>query len=679
MNLPSWGKAPGISAILVCCFLLSVTMACEEAKKVIDFIDSISDGAPCTENAGCLGGYCLTEDKGYPNGYCTTLKCEEAGCSGFYAECFRFDVDGNSTTACLEQCNLDGTCDRADEGYTCVTYNDTPVCLPPGVTNAPAQGAIGSACSANPQCNGTGEGGEGTCLQTFFGGYCSVLGCASASDCPDNNACVPLNPDGMTDQDKAFACMDSCEADKDCRFGYSCQPYQGANICLEKGDEDTRTRNPDGVDDGKPCLSNINCKGGTCIREVEGAEGGKSYPGGYCTTRDCEDDTTCNGEAICISLNRTTTCRATCNADSDCRDGYACKPSEDGRKYCDTIAEPAVTPEQQMAGQIEVKCGSSKTLTFEVPQGARGFFIAPFTKSNARIEPRVLTKPDNSTVNIPNDYAFLNINQAILGNMSPLLFPASDSSTFKDAFGGGQYSLTVNTSASEVCYYVVPQMTAGTTLNVNLYFVGVPGVTANSAKNDKDVQAMVNVVKSIYSKMGITARVSNYYAASDSVTKNYQIVRDLYDVFNLVATSTSPGNSLDDQLSVNVFLIQDFNISDAPGLLGVSTGIPGMAGMHGTSGSGLVFSTANLGSDNQTLGQTMAHEIGHFLGLRHTTEHGGSDKDPISDTPSCLIPDLGFACPDAENFMFPFSLGGDRQTRTSNGQAFVLRSNPLVQ
>jgi len=79
------------------------------------------------------------------------------------------------------------------------------------------------------------------------------------------------------------------------------------------------------------------------------------------------------------------------------------------------------------------------------------------------------------------------------------------------------------------------------------------------------------------------------------------------------------------------------------------------------------------------LGQTLAHEVGHFLGLRHTTEHQGVSEDPITDTPSCPSPDDAYRCRDSTNFMFPFALGGDSQTVITDGQGFVLRRSPLVQ
>jgi hypothetical protein len=651
--------------------LLCMMPGCEELQQVADFIDSISDGAPCKDDFECLGGKCLTAQQGYPNGYCTTLSCEQDGCSGLFSECFRTSIQNKAVTACFELCNLDGSCDRASEGYTCQLLNDSQVCLPPGVGGAQPQGVIGAACSANPQCNGDGA----VCLQSFFGGYCSVLECTGSADCPMGNPCVPLNPAGATDADKVFACMKGCEADTDCRFGYSCQDYQGARICLEA--DQAQPRNPDGADDGQPCASSINCKGGTCIREGKASDGSTSYPGGLCTTRDCATDEDCNGaSAICVSRERTTACRVACQRDGDCRSGYVCR-SNGTQSFCDSPVETAPVADNGGGGALQIQCSNSKTINFTVPTGAQGFFIAPFAKGNFKVTPTTLKKPDGSTLDIRRDYGFLAINPEILGNIAPLLFPASNRNEFKSAFGAGAYTLTVNTSASEVCYYVIPQLQVGTRLELIVHLVGVKGVTAGSAATDRNMQQIVRAMQSIYQGMGVTVSVAEYRDAASSVRDAYRIIRDFSDIYSLVATSSQEGG-LNDVLKVNVFLIEDFNISDVPGLLGISTGIPGAAGLHGTSASGLVFSTASLGADNATLGQTMAHEIGHYLGLRHTTEHGGSAHDPITDTPECVSPDLAFICSDAENFMFPFSLGNKRQTRTTAGQAFVIQRNPLV-
>ena len=665
MRRPTWRPSSAAVLIVLLAFAVSCEEACKAANAVTDFIDSISDGAPCEINEECLGGRCFKEDQGFPGGYCTTLDCDKEGCSGLSSECFRTEIDGQAVTSCFELCDFDGACERADEGYVCVTLQDTAVCMPPDVTTAAPQGSTGSSCSANPQCNGD----NATCLTTFFGGYCSQLGCTGSSDCLGGNPCLSTdssNPDAET------ACFLSCEDSTDCRFQYSCQQYEGVSVCLEG--EDTGARNPDGADDGAPCTSQIQCKGGTCNREAAGEnDGDVANPGGYCTTRDCADDTECNG-GVCIARARSTSCFKECSADSDCRDGYVCKETPEGPMICDTIVE-AVAPDPA-ASAFDVQCGSSKSFSFTIPDGSEGFFVGPYTQDGRKIEPRRLTGP-GVDLDIVNDYSFMAINPELLGSLAPILFPGSDQPEFQNTFGGGEWTLTVESNSSDICFYAIPQPSVGTQLDINLYFVGVPGLPASQAANDNDVSQVMQIVRTIYGKMDIDASVANYVEASQAVADSYSIVRDFNDIFNLVATSEAQGTSEADQLAVNVFLINDFNISEAPGLLGVSAGIPGVAGLHGNSGAGLVFSTASLGEDNRQLGQTMAHEIGHFLGLRHTTEHGFGTHDPITDTPTCVNPNLAGFCPDSDNFMFAFALGST-QTTVTPGQTYVVQRNPLV-
>ena len=87
---------------------------------------------------------------------------------------------------------------------------------------------------------------------------------------------------------------------------------------------------------GTACRENADCPTGLyCDRGATD---------GYCTT-DCEKDLPCPERAVCVAVNVSATstggftevrrCLRSCNADPDCREGYACKVTPAGeQKVC---------------------------------------------------------------------------------------------------------------------------------------------------------------------------------------------------------------------------------------------------------------------------------------------------------------------------------------------------------
>jgi hypothetical protein len=96
-------------------------------------------------------------------------------------------------------------------------------------------------------------------------------------------------------------------------------------------------------------------------------------------------------------------------------------------------------------------------------------------------------------------------------------------------------------------------------------------------------------------------------------------------------------------------------------LYGVSSGIPGTIQISESTYVVLSW-LSHAGRDGQfdrdeinLMGQTMAHEVGHYIGLFHPVEGGYFLWDSLKDTPECA----SFSSCEVElgrNLMFPFSL-----------------------
>lgn len=111
---------------------------------------------------------------------------------------------------------------------------------------------------------------------------------------------------------------------------------------------------------------------------------------------------------------------------------------------------------------------------------------------------------------------------------------------------------------------------------------------------------------------------------------------------------------------------------------GISSCLPGAIGVPGTKCSAVVV--AIRGSAAWEDAATIVHELGHFIGLEHTTEFGGG-FDTLSDTPECTS--TGKAdltrCPDYDNLMFPTTSvsSGERAVTVSAAQRRIMQASPL--
>jgi len=81
---------------------------------------------------------------------------------------------------------------------------------------------VGDACTTQSDC-----GQRLYCELAMPDGYCTSRGCAT-NPCPAEGICIEFNPD-------LSYCMQPCDADGDCRSGYTCVKDFGAYpFCNDK-------------------------------------------------------------------------------------------------------------------------------------------------------------------------------------------------------------------------------------------------------------------------------------------------------------------------------------------------------------------------------------------------------------------------------------------------------------
>ena len=267
--------------------------------------------------------------------------------------------------------------------------------------------------------------------------------------------------------------------------------------------------------------------------------------------------------------------------------------------------------------------GGYYTGSFAVPSDGVSFLLSIFKDSNANVEFYSLTDPDGmdilsstSTPNLYNDASGSFGNDLPKAGYSNVLVPQSPSFSAK----AGTWTFKAKSNDRVKLALRTGTVPSSTTIVVQPYITGTTWQAA-------DLSAALSIMSSIYSSNGITLTINSTISISDT---QYAVVSRTFTNSTTSALVSQGVNG-----AVNLFFIKDFSSS---GILGIAAGMPGSMGIANSWNGvliGLMAHASGSTLNSQLLGETAAHEMGHQLGLFHTTEMGGTVFDILTDTPEC--------------------------------------------
>jgi len=239
----------------------------------------------------------------------------------------------------------------------------------------------------------------------------------------------------------------------------------------------------------------------------------------------------------------------------------------------------------------------------------------------------------------------------------------------------------------------------GARLDLNLYYAGARGLEPEGARGPAPIAAALEELERIFAPADIyVGEVRQTLIAGALLERGadlpqaeasagFAVLRSQYQVLpqlpELLKLSAGAAN-----VALDVFFVADIDAQGGADVGGIAGGTPVPFGMHGTPGSGVAVATDMFldAGDPARLGRTLAHELGHALGLFHTSEPDGLVVDALPDTPSCSLAQdsdgsgsldaLECAAHGGDNLMFSTS---DAGTQLTAQQRAVLRAALILQ
>lgn len=609
-------------------------------------------GGACAEDATCKSGTCL-QDPSFPGGYC--LSDCKSGAEACQAGSTCINYLGYQW--CFDSCTEDKQC---RDGYVC-DYN---TCRPPCTRQDHCK--VGERCSGG-RCNAPCTTDAACTPQRCQDGVC-------VPPCTKDTECLP--------GERCDTATGSCQAGTGKKLGEACTkpgsgPECATGFCLP-------TRKVCSI----TCKGSADCPVGSWVcglekldndlnGTVDGAVAacvprkGAGGPGALCAKDDdCASEHCYNGW-----------CLEGCAGDANCPAGQSCADVS-------LLLQAAVAKYKGCIPKASVGEMTLGTFTdgqlhgFDIPSTAQSFVLVTQLESPTEI-PVVaqLSAPDSEVLfqnadqcdyySQPNRYLYSE-------QISSALVPNTNAVKIKP--GIYTYMLTSTKPGLPITVKLLTRTGKATSgkVDVNWVFLNlsgtcIPGGTLNatSAPTHGWFKTLRDNLRGILQKANLDL--------------GQQTFRDLkspaLDIINMGNTDNGELGQLFATTkgltgrAINIFFVRDIQVGGGSSggiILGIAGGIPGPPGIHGTAHSGLAMSmqTACFEQYGYNPAHTLAHEMGHYLGLFHNME---SQTNPGYDEGSqqVLCP-----CPCGENLVCTFGPNSTKWCRGLDHLADTPTSQP---
>lgn len=394
-----------------------------------------------------------------------------------------------------------------------------------------------------------------------------------------------------------------------------------------------------------------------------------------------------------------------CDPLCETADSPACEPHDPDPPPCDALCDPCQDTCRACTGTCDVPfvgpsvadvdCHAEPietdsdnvhrwAISFDVDAQTPAWLLTSYAADLHSLVGVSLEMPQGQTLNL-DTWGRFNLHQQDANPAAlHLLMPsAPDDHAWLQS---GTYTLTVDTEGdTSPCSLLVEQLPYQEDLPRRLY-VRIVGVAPSLG--DVDALQRYELLRDAladtqryFMEAGIALYVREWMVPDSYFREQYQEIASTEQGLDMLRDiPRSPSTSALDALTIDVAFVERFSYESM--LNGLTGGLPGPVMLHGAVPSGVILSAGLLTRyrGDEQIGIALAHELGHYLGLRHTSASLPFGYDRLPDTPECPVSTLNTragSCEDASNFMFPVLSMKEAHTWSAT-QIAVMRGHPSV-